>query len=97
MVITELNQLPEERITALRNGYGPKAQSIVVSSAYPLPGDQRQRLAEALKRATGSDDPMQLEQDADLLAGLRITRGPWVIGANLRDELEGFAMLTHDR
>jgi len=97
LVITELLQLPEERITALRNGYRTGPESVVVTSAYPLPDDQRQRLAQALTRATGSDVPMQLEQDADLLAGLRITRGPWVIGANLRDELEGFAMLAHDR
>ncbi len=97
MVITELMQLPEERITALRNGYGTTPEPIQVSSAYPLPEDQRQRLAQALTRATGSDAPMQLAQDADLLAGLHITRGPWVIGANLRDELAGFAMLNHDR
>ena len=97
MVITELMQLPEERITALRNGYGTAPEPTVVTSAYALPDDQRQRLAQALTRATGSEAPLQLEQDADLLAGLHITRGPWVIGANLRDELEGFAMLAHDR
>ena len=97
LVITELSQLPEERVTALRNGYGTAPESIVVTSAYPLPDDQRQRLAQALTRATGSEAPLQLKQDADLLAGLHITRGPWVIGANLRDELEGFAMLAHDR
>ncbi len=97
MVITELSQLPEERITALRKSYGTSPESIMVTSAYPLSDDRRQRLAQALQQATGSDAPMQMEQDADLLAGLRITRGPWVIGANLRDELEGFVTLTHDR
>jgi F-type H+-transporting ATPase subunit b len=97
MVINELSQLSEDRVSALRNGYGTAPEPIVVNSAFPVSDDQRQRLAQALGRATGTDDPLQLELDTGLLAGLRITRGPWVIAANLRDELEGFAVLTRDR
>ena len=35
------------------------------------------------------------EQDSELLAGVRITIGAWVLGANLQDELKGFAELAH--
>ena len=36
----------------------------------------------------------RFEEDSDLLAGVRISIGSWTLGANLRDELEGFAELS---
>jgi F-type H+-transporting ATPase subunit b len=43
----------------------------------------------------GADAKVRFEQDAALLAGLRIRIGAWVLGANLRDELQGFVELAH--
>jgi F-type H+-transporting ATPase subunit b len=97
MVIAELSALSEERAAELRNSYGTTPEAVVVASAFPLPDEQRQRLEQALVHATGLVEPLLLEQQAELLAGVRITRGPWVIGANLLDELEGFSGLAHDR
>jgi len=95
MVLTELTKLPDEQIAALRNSYGKTPVAVVVVSAFPLPGDQRQRLEQALARLISSDLPLRFEQNSDLLAGLRITIGAWVLGANLRDELQGFTTLAH--
>jgi F-type H+-transporting ATPase subunit b len=39
---------------------------------------------------------VQFEQDSELMAGVRISIGAWVLGANLRDELEGFSALAHE-
>jgi len=95
MVLTELIKLPDEQIAALRNSYGKTPVAVVVVSAFPLPGDQRQRLEQALARLISSDLPLRFEQNSDLLAGLRITIGAWVLGVNLRDELKGFIEITH--
>jgi len=95
MVLTELTKLPDEQIAALRNSYGKTPATVVVVSAFPIPGDQRQRLEQALATLIGSDIPLRFEQNSDLLAGLRITIGAWVLGVNLRDELKGFIEIAH--
>ncbi len=96
LVIAELSRLPPERITALRNSYGKMPEAIVVVSAFPLADDQRQRLEQALATVSSPDIPLRFEQDSELLAGARITIGAWILAANLRDELRGFAELDHD-
>ena len=96
LVIAELGRLPAEHIAALRNHYGETPEDIVVTSAFPLPDDQRQRLAKALAAITGTNVPVRFTQDSELLAGVRIAIGDRVLGTNVRDELEGFAELAHD-
>ena len=95
LLIAGLAGMPAERITALRNNYG-EVPEVVVASAFTLADGQRQRLEQALAAVTGPDLPLRFEQDSDLLAGVRITVGPWVLGANLQDELQGFMQLAHD-
>ena len=96
LVIAELARLPAERIEALRNSYGKTPEAVVVVSAFPLADDRRQRLVQALATVTRPDIPLRFEQNSDLLAGVLITIGTWVLGANLRDELKGFMELAHD-
>jgi len=95
LVITELSQLPAERIAAVRNSHGQTPEAIVAVSAFPLAEDQRRRLEQALKNVTALNIPLRFEQNSDLLAGVRITVGAWVLGANLQDELRGMADLAH--
>jgi F-type H+-transporting ATPase subunit b len=95
MVITELPRLPTERITALRNSYGKTAEPIEVVSAFPLADDQRNRLEQALSSIADKKIPVRFEQKSELLAGVCITVGTWILSANLRDELKGFAVLAH--
>ncbi len=54
--ITGLSQLPDERIAAIRNSHGQTPDAIAVVSAFPLAGDQRQRLEQALLTPTRSGD-----------------------------------------
>jgi F-type H+-transporting ATPase subunit b len=96
LVITELTRLPVERFEDLRNSYGKSPEAIVVVSAFPLPDDQRERLAQALAPVISQKIPLQFEQDSELLAGLRITFGARVLGVNLLDELKGFTELAPD-
>jgi F-type H+-transporting ATPase subunit b len=96
LVTAELTQLPAERIAALRDSYGKTLEAIVVVSAFEIPDDQRQRLKEALATVTSPNMPLRFEQNSELLAGVRIIIGPWVLGVNLQDELKGFVELTND-
>ena len=95
MVITELAALSTARIAALRNSYGKPLEAIRVTSALPLPDNQQQRLEKAIAVIVGADIPQHFEQDSALLAGVRISNGDWVLGANLQDELKGFMELAH--
>ncbi|MEA3244390.1 MAG: F0F1 ATP synthase subunit delta [Pseudomonadota bacterium] len=95
LIVDQLPKLPAERITALRNSWGQAPEAIVVASAYPLSEHQRQTLQQVIEETTGSDLPLRFEQDTELLAGVRITIGAWVLGANLQDELKGFAEFAH--
>lgn len=96
MLSSGLNELSPERTEGLRTRYGKPPDIIRVVSAFPLEDDQRQRLEQALAMVTGPDLPVRYELNDELLAGLRIIIGPWVLGANVHDELQGFADLSHD-
>jgi F-type H+-transporting ATPase subunit b len=96
LVITELSQLPAERVAALRNSFGQASQTIVVESAFPLSERHRKGLEQALTAIAGMERRIQYEHNSELLAGGRITIGAWVLGTNLRDELKGFTELAHE-
>ena len=95
LVTIKLTQLPAEQITTLRNNYEKSPETIVVVTAYPLSDEQRQRLEQALVAITSPGMSLRFEQNSELLAGVYITIGAWVLAANIRDELKGFVELTH--
>jgi F-type H+-transporting ATPase subunit b len=94
MLCTGLNELPPDEIEKLRTRYGKSPDHILVTSAFPLADDQRRQLEQALGKVAGQDIPFRYEQRKDLLAGLRVAIGAWVLGANVLDELKGFADLS---
>lgn len=96
LVIKELGQLPAERISALCNSYGNTPKAIEVISAYPLAENYRQELGKVLAPVAGENASLHFKQDSELVAGIRITIGAWVLGANLRDELKGFTDFAQD-
>jgi F-type H+-transporting ATPase subunit b len=96
LVVDSLGKLPAERITALRNSFTTAPATVIVTSAYPLANEQQQNIAKSLAKLVGSDTSPRFEQDHDLVAGVRISVGAWVLGANVKDELKGFAELAHD-
>jgi len=96
LVLQQLSRLPEERIAALRNSCKGAVETAVVTSAWPLSEQQRQQLRQALTATMGSSLPLRFQQDSELLAGVRITIGAWVLGANLEDELKSLAEFAHD-
>jgi F-type H+-transporting ATPase subunit b len=96
LAVDELERLPEQRRSALREALQAAAEPPVVSSAYPLSPKQREVLAQALRLVFEKVSDCRFEQDASLVAGVRINVGPWVLHASLGEELELFAAAAAD-
>lgn len=90
LLIGELQGLSDTQRARLHDQWGGAAAGIEVSSAYPLSDAQRERLASALRDAGAASAPLRFRRDAELVAGLRVVIGAWVLAVNVRDELQGF-------
>ncbi len=105
LALEQLASLPEEQAAEIRSGLAagapaaaaPAAGAPAVASAYPLDAALRERLAAAVATLLGRPPACEFVEDPSLVAGLRITVGPWVLGLNVRDELAGFARIANER
>jgi F-type H+-transporting ATPase subunit b len=93
LLARELDSLPAERARTLREEI-PADAPIAVTSALPLDGEARERLAASLEAVLGSARPITFATDSGLVAGASLRAGAWVLGLSLREELEGFARLV---
>jgi F-type H+-transporting ATPase subunit b len=93
--LDDLRALPPETRDAIGQALRA-AESATVTSAYPLADDGRERVQQALAKVAGQPVACRFQTDTALLAGLRIAAGPWSLGANLHDELEGFGSVGRD-
>jgi F-type H+-transporting ATPase subunit b len=90
VAIEDIAKLPEARLQAIRTAWRESGSRMTVASAFPLPEERRGAIEQGLAGGSGKHPPAQFVEDPSLLAGLRISIGPWVLRANLRDELEFF-------
>jgi F-type H+-transporting ATPase subunit b len=96
LVLVELEQMPDERIAGLQPARDEASAVVTVTSAYPLAEAHRTRLEQWLTRRLTPSASVQFGQDAELQAGVRITAGSRVLGANVQDELRAFSELAHE-
>jgi F-type H+-transporting ATPase subunit b len=96
LLLKELTALAPRQLSTLRAAAGKTVDRILVVSAYPLDDDARLSLERMLASVLAVTAPFYYEQDKDLLAGLRVTMGSWVLRANLQDELKSFAEFAHE-
>ena len=97
-LMRELQQLePAQREKILTNMDNGKPMSVHVLSAYPLDQNQQKTLGQYLDKLLSSALHYDFDCDRKLLAGVRITVGPWVIHANLADELKTFVDIAHEK
>jgi len=98
LLLDELKVLPPAQRDALQEKErGDRKLKIAVVSAYPLEDKYKTRLRERFEDLLTGPLAFEWHEDRKLIAGVRITVGPWVIHANLNDELKAFAALTHER
>ncbi len=96
MLIEELGQLPETRVADLRRAASEQSGPVRVTSVYPLPDETRAALVAALEKLLTQRPQVEFGEDDNLVAGLRVAVGPWVLRANVQDELELFVHAGHD-
>jgi F-type H+-transporting ATPase subunit b len=99
LALEDLPRLPADQLQGLRSVSQQAGLQVKVTSAYPLAPAQRSAIVQKLKEVTQDRIAVEFNEDSRLLAGLRISIGPWVLRANLEDELEFFsgAMLHGSR
>ena len=95
LLIDHLTTLPEACRLCLQMLGTKKSVPIKITSAYPLTIDLQQQLELKLGSLITSQINFQYHQDAELIAGLRIDIGAWVLNANLQHELIGFAEIAN--
>ncbi len=96
LFMEQLQALPEQRKLAIQSGSGEEIDVIDIDTAYPVNPSDRRELETALRQITGEDISFKYNQTPDLIAGLKVIIGAFVLQANLKDELNEFARFSHD-
>ncbi len=91
LALEDLQSLPADQIENLRSACRRAGLQIKVASAFAIGPAQRGAIEQELKKLTQDGVTLQFDEESGLRAGLRISIGPWVLRANLADELEFFA------
>lgn len=71
------------RLAADRRGVA----KAVVRTARPLSDDARKTLASRLKIFAGKDVELEVKEDSDLIGGVSVKIGDWVLDSSLRGQL----------
>ena len=96
ILLDNLKTLPEACRLCLQMLGAKKSVPIKITSAYELSAKQRLKLQQKLSTLINSEINFQYHQDAELIAGLRMDIGAWVLNANLQHELNGFAEIANE-
>jgi F-type H+-transporting ATPase subunit b len=91
MVREDLPNLPHDQMQAIRGASATIGLPMKIASAYPLDTAQRELLCHACRTLAGREVVCEFLEDKNLIAGLRISFGSWVLRANLQDEMSFFA------
>lgn len=86
----DLSQLSDVHIEGIRVSL-PKDVRARVTTAYPLEESSRNLVMETIEKRFARPVFWEFDEDPQLLAGLRLSLGAWVLRGNLLDELAFFA------
>lgn len=96
ILLEDLAALPPEQLETLRTTVLEQEQAISITSGYELTQDNRKKLENTLYYLFETGLNYDYQTDPQLVAGLRIVIGPWILHANLQDELQFFSESVHD-
>lgn len=94
LALEEMRGLSESWRQAIRAALPHDGVRAEVVTAYPLIPSQRAALAEVLQGMITPSLGCEYREDQTLVAGIRVSIGDWVLGANLHEELEFFAQVA---
>jgi F-type H+-transporting ATPase subunit b len=91
LLAADLAALPKDRLDALAEAARAAGGGVAVQSAHPLSESARTRLEQALSQSLGVECRAQYAADESLVGGVRVALGPWLLQADLADELRFFS------
>lgn len=91
LLLEDLHNLPVKEKQAVAEAATAPGLQINVQSAFVLDKAKQDALAETLNVLTGKSLAIEYSTNTELIAGFQINIGPWIIHANLRDELKFFS------
>ncbi len=97
ILLTDLENLPKDQRGKLVEAAQKSSGQITITTARALPDGMKQELEKALCGVLDIPCKAEYALNQSIISGLRVTIGPWVLQADLGDELEFFAGgMTHD-
>jgi F-type H+-transporting ATPase subunit b len=90
VALEDLDQLSAEQQALLKKSASKPGTRPVVTSAYPLSDEDRAAVEKSLSGLLDQTVECEYRSDPDLLAGLHIGVGSWMLQATLKDELKYF-------
>lgn len=96
LVIEDLDTLAPAKRKLLATSYKKNSNGITISSAFPLTREKKNKIEQKLKSIIDKNISCTCIQEPELIAGLRIRIGAWLLQANLQDELKYFTDIDHE-
>ena len=90
LLLEDLRSLSAEDKRAVADAAATPGLQLKVQSAFALDAAQRAELNHALSEVAGKTLPVEYIENPELVAGFQVNIGPWILHANLRDELKFF-------
>lgn len=90
MLLAEFPSMSPEQEQGIRAATREGRNEVNVTSAFEIDAAQRDGLEQALGERLGDKLSFRYSRDADLIAGVRISIGPIMWGASVKDELSYF-------
>lgn len=98
LLLEDLANLGETDKHTIAEAAASSAAQVIVQSAFPLSDKHRKDLSDVLTELVNKKITIEFQCNETLLAGIHMTIGPWVLHANLRDELKFFSKpLAHEK
>lgn len=91
LLLEDLRSLPAEDKRALADATVMSGLQLKVQSAFALDAAKRDEFAQVLAEMAGKTLLVEYGENPELLAGFQVSIGPWILHANLRDELRFFS------
>ncbi|MBI5435781.1 MAG: F0F1 ATP synthase subunit delta [Nitrosomonadales bacterium] len=91
LLLEDLRSLPAGDKRAMADAAVIPGLQLNVQSAFALDESKRAELTRALAEVAGKTLPVEYSENPELLAGFQVSLGPWILHANLRDELKFFS------
>ncbi len=96
LLLEHLVTLPEACKQYVESVENQQTIIVKITTTNPIPTDLQQQLEQHFVTLISLPLSFDYQQDLTLIAGVRIDIGAWVLQANLKHELSGFAELAYD-